>query len=118
MPQLSIDLKSFDYSYSKNSIDKIFQIISCLTVNRANRINKAIRTPMPTVRKRFTIIRSPHIYKKSREQFEIRRYKTQINIKFNNHLVGSKLVYLLKNALLPGIEVQVLVHYSCFFIKN
>jgi len=36
---------------------------------------------LPNTRKRITILKSPHIYKKAREQFEITSYKTVIVIK-------------------------------------
>jgi small subunit ribosomal protein S10 len=36
--------------------------------------------PMPTRIERFTVLRSPHIDKKSREQFEIRTHKRMIEI--------------------------------------
>ena len=32
--------------------------------------------PLPTRKNRYTVLRSPHVYKKSREQFEMRTHKT------------------------------------------
>jgi small subunit ribosomal protein S10 len=36
--------------------------------------------PLPTTRRMYTVLRSPHIDKKSREQFEIRTHKRLIDI--------------------------------------
>ncbi len=36
--------------------------------------------PLPTVRNRWTVLRSPHVDKKSREQFEIRTHKRLLDI--------------------------------------
>ena len=36
--------------------------------------------PLPTVRNRWTVLRSPHVDKKSREQFEIRTHKRMMEI--------------------------------------
>ena len=36
--------------------------------------------PLPTVRNRWTVLRSPHVDKKSREQFEIRTHKRIMEI--------------------------------------
>ncbi len=36
--------------------------------------------PMPTVKNKYTVLRSPHVDKKSREQFEIRTHKRIIDI--------------------------------------
>ncbi len=36
--------------------------------------------PLPTVKNRYTVLRSPHVDKKSREQFEIRTHKRLLDI--------------------------------------
>lgn len=38
---------------------------------------------LPILKKKITLLRSPHVYKKSREQFEFTRYKQTINIYSN-----------------------------------
>jgi small subunit ribosomal protein S10 len=51
-------------------------------VNTAKRTGADIRgpVPLPTRIERYTVLRSPHIDKKSREQFEIRTHKRLIEI--------------------------------------
>jgi len=60
--------------------------------------------PLPTEIKKYTVNRSPFIYKNSREQFEIRLHKRLIDI-LNP---GAKTVEALTNLALPsGVDVDV-----------
>jgi len=51
-------------------------------VDHAKRTNARVRgpIPLPTRIERYTVLRSPHIDKKSREQFEMRTHKRVIDI--------------------------------------
>jgi len=51
-------------------------------VDQAKRTNAKVRgpIPLPTRVERFTVLRSPHVDKKSREQFEMRTHKRVIDI--------------------------------------
>jgi len=51
-------------------------------VDHAKRTNARVRgpVPLPTRIERYTVLRSPHIDKKSREQFEMRTHKRLIDI--------------------------------------
>ncbi len=54
--------------------------------NFLNLIEKTvIKTKSPIKIKKYTVLRSPHVNKKSREQFEIRTYKRLIQIKTKNN---------------------------------
>ena len=60
--------------------------------------------PMPTTREIVCVIRSPHKYKDSREQFEIRTHKRLIDIYNPN----SKLVEMLTKLEMPaGVDIQI-----------
>ncbi len=65
---IRIRLKAFDHRVLDQSTSEI--------VNTARRTGAQVRgpIPMPTRIERFTVLRSPHIDKKSREQFEIRTH--------------------------------------------
>lgn len=118
MLQLRVDLKSFYYKYIKNSIENIRLLLGDNPQIKAVPSRVVVQV-QPTILKKYTLLRSPHIDKKSREQFEIRRYKTQILILSSSSSAPpcfGRVLYLLKNSLFPGVEVQLLVHYSCFFI--
>src|ERR1700687_5081918 len=66
---IRIRLKAFDHRLLDQSTSEI--------VNTAKRTGARVRgpIPLPTRIERFTVLRSPHIDKKSREQFEIRTHK-------------------------------------------
>jgi len=71
---IRIRLKAFDHRVLDHSTREI--------VNTAKRTGATVRgpIPLPTLIERFTVNRSPHIDKKSREQFEIRTHKRLIDI--------------------------------------
>ena len=71
---IRIRLKAFDHRILDNSAHEI--------VNTAKRTGADVRgpIPLPTRIERFTVNRSPHVDKKSREQFEIRTHKRLLYI--------------------------------------
>ena len=71
---IRIRLKAFDHRILDQSTAEI--------VNTAKRTGAEVRgpIPLPTNMRRMTVLRSPHIDKKSREQFEIRTHKRIIDI--------------------------------------
>lgn len=72
--KIRIWLKAFDHRILDQSTSEI--------VNTAKRTGAQVRGPIPLPREinRFTVNRSPHVDKKSREQFEIRTHKRMIDI--------------------------------------
>ena len=65
-------------SYDHEALDKS----SAELVDTAKRTGARVQgpVPLPTRIERYTVLRSPHIDKKSREQFEIRTHKRLIDI--------------------------------------
>ena len=60
--------------------------------------------PLPTTIERYTVLRSPHVDKKSREQFEIRTHKRLIDITEPT----SKTVNAISNVTMPaGVHITV-----------
>lgn len=60
--------------------------------------------PLPTKREVFTVLRSPHVDKKSREQFQIKTHKRMLDI-INP---TSKTIDALKRLDLPsGVDIQI-----------
>ncbi|GIR97409.1 MAG: 30S ribosomal protein S10 [Alphaproteobacteria bacterium] len=76
---IRIRLKAFDHRILDQSTNEI--------VNTAKRTGANVRgpIPLPTNMKRFTVLRSPHIDKKSREQFEMRTHKRLLDIMILRH---------------------------------
>ena len=71
---IRIRLKAFDHRVLDQSTREI--------VNTAKRTGAEVRGPIPLPQRieKFTVLRGPHIDKKSREQFEIRTYKRMLDI--------------------------------------
>ena len=75
-------------------------------VEHAKRTNAKVAgpVPLPTRIERYTVLRSPHIDKKSREQFEIRTHKRLIDIQNPT----SRTVDTLMRLQLPaGVDIEV-----------
>ena len=72
--KIRIRLKGYDYKLLDQSAAEIVQ-----TAKRTGaRVSGPI--PLPTSINKFTVLRSPHVDKKSREQFEVRTHKRLIDI--------------------------------------
>ncbi len=96
--KIRIKLKGFDYKLLDRSAGEIAE-----TVRKTGaRISGPV--PLPTERSVFTVLRSPHVDKKSREQFEIRTHKRLIDILEPN----PKTVDALTKLDLPaGVDVEI-----------
>jgi small subunit ribosomal protein S10 len=74
--KIRISLYSFNKNLLSDACKKIFNILP--TIEKSNNIKGPIS--IPTRRRIYCVLRSPHVDKDSREQFEIRRYKRIIDI--------------------------------------
>ncbi len=74
--KIKIRLKSFDHRSLEHATRSI--------VDAVKRTGAHIVGPIPLPRsiERFTVIRSPHVYKKSRDQYEIRTHKRLLSISY------------------------------------
>ncbi|HPB46470.1 MAG: 30S ribosomal protein S10 [Microthrixaceae bacterium] len=72
--KIRIRLKAYDHEIIDQSTKKIVETV----VRTQAKIKGPI--PLPTEKNRFTVIRSPHKYKDSREHFEMRVHKRLIDI--------------------------------------
>ena len=72
--KIRIQLKSYETSLLNNSCEKIID-----TASRNNSLSMG-PIPMPTKRKIYCVLRSPHVNKDSREHFEMRIHKKIIDI--------------------------------------
>jgi small subunit ribosomal protein S10 len=97
---IRIRLKAFDHRTLDLSTREI--------VNTAKRTGAEIRgpVPLPTRIEKFTVNRSPHVDKKSREQFEIRTHKRVLDIV---DPTPQTVDALMKLDLSAGVEVQIQV---------
>ena len=72
--KIRIRLKAFDHNLLDQSSEKIVDTAKKTGANVSGPI------PLPTEKNIFTILRSPHVNKDSREQFEMRTHKRLIDI--------------------------------------
>ena len=72
--KIRIKLKAYDHKLLDCSVAEIVE------TTRRTGAKIVGPVPLPTVRNRWTVLRSPHVDKKSREQFEIRTHKRIMEI--------------------------------------
>ena len=95
---IRIRLKAFDHRVLDASTTEI--------VNTAKRTGAQVRgpIPLPTRIERFTVNRSPHVNKKSREQFEMRTPKRMLDIV---DPTPQTVDALMKLDLSAGVDVEI-----------
>ena len=95
---IRIRLKAFDHRILDQSTSEI--------VNTARRTGGKIRgpIPLPTSLNRFTVLRGPHVDKKSREQFEMRTHKRVLDIV---EPTPQTVDALMKLDLASGVDVEI-----------
>ena len=95
--RIRIKLQSYDHNLVDKSAEKIVKTV---------RSTGAVVTgpiPLPTRRKIFTVLRSPHVNKKSREQFQLSTHK-----RLDIYTSSSRTVDALSKLDLPsGVEVEI-----------
>ncbi|MDI6801774.1 MAG: 30S ribosomal protein S10 [Thermodesulfovibrionales bacterium] len=96
--KIRIKLKAYDHRLLDQSVKEI--------VDTAQRTGARLSgpVPLPTKINKFTILRSPHVDKKSREQFEIRTHKRLIDI---YDPTPDTVDALMKLELASGVDVEI-----------
>ncbi|MCL2339103.1 MAG: 30S ribosomal protein S10 [Proteobacteria bacterium] len=96
--KIRIKLTAFDHRVLTASVDEI--------VKAAKRTGAEVvgPVPLPTRIQKFTVNRSPHVDKKSREQFEIRNHKIVIDIV---NPTPQTVDALMKLDLASGVDVKI-----------
>ena len=98
MQKLRMTLKSYDHTLLDEAVMRI--------INAAKKAGCSVSgpVPLPTAKEVVTVIRSPHKYKDSREQFEIRTHKRIVDV----YNPGSKVIDAMTKMELPaGVDVKV-----------
>ena len=95
---IRIRLKAFDHRVLDQATGEI--------ANTAKRTGAAVRgpIPMPTRIEKFTVLRGPHVNKKSREQFEMRTHKRLLDIV---DPTPQTVDALMKLDLAAGVDVEI-----------
>ncbi len=96
--KIRIKLKAYDHKLLDRSVKEIANTVQRTGAKIAGPI------PLPTKINKFTILRSPHVDKKSREQFEIRTHKRMIDI---HDPTSDTVDALMKLELASGVDVEI-----------
>ena len=96
--KIRIRLKAYDHAILDQSTTEI--------VDTARRTGARVAGPilLPTIRNKWTVLRSPHVDKKSREQFEIRTHKRLLDIL---QPTPETVDALMKLDLPAGVDVEI-----------
>lgn len=96
--KIRIKLRAYDHRMLDQSLSEI--------INTARKTGSKIAGPvlLPTRRKLYTVLRSPHVDKKSREQFEMRIHKRLVDIL---DPTPQTVDALLKLDLPAGVDVEI-----------
>jgi small subunit ribosomal protein S10 len=96
--KIRIKLRSYDHNLVDKSTEKIVKTVKSSGAIVVGPI------PLPTEKQIFTVLRSPHVNKKAREQFQLRTHKRLIEI----FTPTQKTVDALSKLELPsGVDIQV-----------
>jgi small subunit ribosomal protein S10 len=96
--RIRIRLKAYDHKLLDQSAGEIIDTVSRTGAKTAGPV------PLPTRISRYTVLRGPHVDKKSREQFEIRTHKRLIDIL---EPTQGTLDALMKLDLSAGVDVEI-----------
>ncbi|MBB78974.1 MAG: 30S ribosomal protein S10 [Crocinitomicaceae bacterium] len=98
--KIRIKLKSYDHNLVDKSAEKIVKTVKSTGAVVSGPI------PLPTHKRIYTVLKSPHVNKKAREQFELCAYKRLMDI----YSTSSKTVDALMRLELPsGVDVEIKV---------
>ena len=97
--KIRIRLESFNHELLKTSCQKIIDI------TQINNVDKVGVVSLPTNKRIYCVLRSPHVNKDSREHFEIRIHKRIIEIYYDSSVNIFDL--LVKSDLPPGVLYRI-----------
>jgi small subunit ribosomal protein S10 len=98
--KIKIILQAFDHGLLDQASKEIVNTVKRTGVDLSGPI------PLPTNIEKYTVKKSTHIFKKSQEQFEIRKHKRLIIIKYSTPQTVSA---LMKVDLAYGVDVEIKV---------
>ena len=96
--KIRIKLKSYDHNLVDKSAEKIVKTVK----STGAVVNGPI--PLPTHKRIYTVLRSPHVNKKAREQFQLCAYKRLLDI-YNS--TAKTVDALMKLDLPAGVDVEI-----------
>jgi small subunit ribosomal protein S10 len=99
--RIRLTLRSYDHQLLDKAVKQIV-----LTVKRTgSQVVGPI--PMPNRKKCFTVLRSPHVDKKSREQFELITHRRILDIVSTRDQMAETMEALMKVNISSGVDVDI-----------
>lgn len=95
--KIRLTLKSYDHQLLDKAVRQIV-----LTIKRTGS-QLVGPVPLPNKTRRFTVLKSPHIDKKSREQFELITHKRILDVEPNDQTMDA----LMKLNISSGVDVEI-----------
>ncbi len=99
-PEIRIKLKSYDHQLIDRSAERILKAV----LPTGARVHGPI--PLPNKKRKYTVLRSPHVNKKSRDQYELCEHKRLLYIYGSSSITVDA---LMKLELPAGIDVVIKV---------
>ena len=104
--KIRVRLESFNHELLTTSCEKIINILGAnVAHNRNDNIDNIGIVSLPTDKRIYCVLRSPHVNKDSREHFEIRIHKRILEIYYNSSINIFDL--LVKSDLPPGVLYRI-----------
>ena len=97
--KIRVRLESFNHELLTSSCKKIIDLIQTHDVNKCSMVS------LPTDKRIYCVLRSPHVDKDSREHFEIRVHKRVLDISYDSSI--NMFEILSKSDLPPGILYRI-----------
>jgi len=96
--RIRIRLKAYDYRLIDQSAKRIVEV----AIRTGAKVSGPV--PLPTKKSTFTVVKSPHVYKKGGEAFEMRIHKRLIDVL----QATPKTIEELQNLVLPsGVDAEI-----------
>ena len=107
---LSIEVQSYNDDLQSSTVASVVSIIDSYLSDTGLGVSRV--SSLPTKRKVWTVNRSPHIFKKSREQFEQCKYRTRISCVCNSLNSSLDLLNVLYSQEYLGAGLKAHVEFS------
>jgi small subunit ribosomal protein S10 len=109
---IKLKINSFDMFSNSVTLNVILNLAKVLEIKDVKNFL------LPKKIKKITVIRSPHIDKKSREQLEIKRFKRLLILKIENQNIALLFLEILKNLRFYGVEIELNIRFFSYLKRK
>lgn len=106
MIKMQIHLKSYQYQF----LQKAFEVFQQKLSTTYDQIHVHMQK---TYQRKYTVLRGPHVHKKSREQFNLTEYHLIFSIKSS---CPKYLIAILKTVSFYGVQVKITIESSSYLL--